>query len=293
MRIGGNLYGALPSVGHVVVPPNGPAAYHSLLQARARLSQSGVRLSTMRRINRASDDPAGLIALEQLQSELTAVQAAGDAAARAAGAVHVADAAMSEVSDLLRAIRGNVVQAAGGFLSDAEVAAKQIEIDAALEAINRIGSCTSYNGKTLLDGSSMTFSFSPDAAQTVTLDLTAVHTSALGGAPGTLSDLAGGGAASLSSGNLADAVDVIDAAQSQILNARARAGAFEKYTIESTRRVLGSMEENLTSAVSMLGDTDVALETSRRIQSEIMVDAAMSTLVLANRRRGLAAQLLN
>ena len=281
MRIGSSLYGADLS------------AYHSLLQAQARLSQSGVRLSTMRRINRGSDDPAGLIALEQLQSELTAIQAAGDTAARAAGVVHVADAAMSEVGDLLRAIRGNVVQAAGGFLSDAEVAAKQMEIDAALEAVNRIGSCTSYNGKKLLDGTGLTFSFSPDATDTVTLDLPAVHTSALGGAAGMLSDLASGGTASLTSGNLADAVDVLDTAQSQILNARASAGAFEKYTIESTGRVLESMEENLTSAVSMIGDTDVAVETSRLIQSEIMVDAGLSTMMLANRRRSLVAQLLN
>ena len=60
---------------------------------------------------------------------------------------------MSQVTGLLNDIRANVVSAAGGGLSDAEIAAKQIEIDAALEAINRIGNTTSFGSKKLLDGS--------------------------------------------------------------------------------------------------------------------------------------------
>ena len=178
MRIGSQLSGA------------DLAARHHLMQAFAGSQRANTRLATMIRINRAADDPAGLIAMEQLQAELTAIRAASDNAARAGGVVHVAEAALGEVGDLLNSIRGHVVQAAGGGLSDAEIAAKQIEVDAALEAIDRIGSYTSFNGQKLLDGDSLTFNFSPDPADPVTLDMPNVNTSALGGGGGRLSDLA-------------------------------------------------------------------------------------------------------
>ena len=260
------------------------AAQHHLLQAFARSQRANTRLATMIRINRGSDDPAGLIAMEQLEAELTAIRAASDNAARAGGVVHVADAALGEVNGLLSSIRANVVQAAGGGLSDAEIDAKQIEVDAALEAVDRIGSYTSFNGQKLLDGDRLTFNFSPDAADPVTLDMPNVNTSALGGAGGLLSDLASGGPASLQSGNLAEAIDVLDAAGAQILDARARLGAFEKHTIESTARVLGGMERNLASAKSLIGDADVAEETSRRTAAAVMVQAAVSTVALAGQR---------
>jgi flagellin-like hook-associated protein FlgL len=280
MRVGGSLARA------------DLTAQHNLLRAIARLSQSNVRLATMRRINRGSDDPAGLIAVEQLQAELTAIRAASDSAARAAGATGVADAALSEVGDLLNSVRGHVVAAAGGGLSDAEVAAKQMEIDAALEAINRIGASTSFAGRNLLDGGTMTFNFSPDGDQAVTLTIPAVHASVLGGPAGRLSDLAGTGSVTLADGDLTQAVEILDAAGAQVVEARARMGAFEKYTIESAHHVLDSMEENVSGAISLIYDTDVAAETSRLVGSEILVDAATAAVMLASRSASLFSPLV-
>jgi flagellin len=269
-------------------------AQNNLLNALSELSLSSVRLSTMQRINRGSDDPAGLIAVEQMRAELTAIREAEQNASRAGGVVHVADSALNEVGNLLNAIRGNVVTAAGGMLSDAELAANQLEVDAALEAINRIGSMTSYGGKKLLDGSSseLTFVFSPDVSDTSTLSLPNIAPSALGSEAGSLSELASRGSASLTSGDLTEAMDILDGAQSQVLNARATAGAFEKYTIESSQRLLDSMEVNLSAAVSSIFDTDVAAETSRLVRAQILVDATMTSLLVAGQRRGLVGELL-
>ncbi len=280
MRVGSRLFGI------------DLTAQHALFRACSRLHQSAIRLATMRRINRGSDDPAGLIAAGQLEAELTAIRAASRNAARAAGAARAADSALSEVSSLLTSIRGHVIEAAGGALSDAEIAARQLEIDAAVETIDRIAAVTSFGGRKLLDGGVMTFSFSPDPADTVSLALPTVRASALGGAAGRLSHLASGGSASLASGSPAEAIDILDAAQSQILDARARVGAFEKHTIESTARLLGSLEENLSVATSLIYDTDVAIETSRLVQAEILLSAALSTVMIAGRRRGLIGPLV-
>jgi len=259
----------------------------NLLRAFNQLNQSSVRLATMNRINSGRDDPAGLIAAESLRAELTAIEEASANAARARGVVRTADAAMSEVSSLLNTIRGNVVSAASSGYSDAELQAMQIETDAALDAINRIGSTTSFGGEKLLDGDSATFVFSPDVADTVSLELPNINTSALGGAAGRLSDLAAGGSASLSSGNLAEAMAILDAAGGQVLEARVRAGAFEKYTIDSSQRVLDDMAVNISSAFSQIHDTDVAAETSRLVRSEILVQSAMSSVIQAGRSRSL------
>jgi len=281
---------------------NGPSgldltAQFSLLNALSQLSQSSVRLSTMKRVNSGADDPAGLIAIENLRAEITAINKAGDNAARAAATVRVADSALDEVSNLMNTLRGNMVSAAGGGLSDAELEALQIENNAALDAINRIGNTTSFGGRRLLDGTAgsqaegLTFVFSPDVHETSSVELPNINTAALGGASGSLSDLAAGGAADIDSGNFGQAMQIIDDARSDVLGARARMGAFEKYTIESAQEVLGSMELNLTSSLSQILDTDVAAESSNMMRSQILVEAATSAVMLASQNRGMIRNL--
>jgi len=267
-------------------------AQHNLLQAYNQVNLSSVRLSTMQRINSGSDDPAGLIAVENLRAELTAVNEATDNAARAGAVVRTADSALGQVSDLLNTVRGNVVAAASGGRSEAELAALQMETDAALEAINRIGNSTSFGGEKLLDGSELTFVLSPDVSDVSTLSLPAISTSALGGPPGPLSDLASSGSASLADGDLTTAMEILDAAASQVLEARASLGAFEKYAIESAVQVLDGMEENLSAAFSRIFDTDVAEENSRLVRSQILVNASISSVLLAGQSRSQIGSLL-
>ncbi len=460
MRIGSNLSGI------------DLTAHNNLLRNFKQLNLSSVRLSTMKRINKGSDDPAGLIAVGKLQSELISIRAASNNASRAVGAIHVADSAMSQIGNLLNDIRGNLVAAAGGGLSDAEIAAKQFEVDAALEAINRIGGVTSFGGRKLLNGQggfdvsgvnpdqvadidvhsaagdqqtidievtqaataasltftsqsgvlaedvtlllsgddgavslefaagtsleqiavavqastdstgvtaevdgtevtfsstavgsdatvaidaiegtfdvggapasgtdvvvtvdgveftgdgnevristetlqadveiaagftgqadpitisgdALTFVFSPDVTQTSTLAMPNISTAALGGAAGRLADLASGGRFSLASGNIAEAAEVLKSAQTEVLQGRARAGAFEKYTIESSQSLLDDMEVAISTAISSILDTDVATEVSRLIQSQILVDAAINSLKIAGRSRSLIGGLFD
>jgi len=267
-------------------------AQHSLLQAYNQVDLSSVRLSTMRRINSGSKDPAGLIAVENLRAELTAINEATDNAARAGAVVRTADSALCQVSSLLNTVEGNVVAALSGGRSDAELAALQMEIDAALEAVNRIGDSTSFGGKKLLEGGEMTFVLSPDASDVSTLSLPAISTSTLGGPAGLLSNLGSGGSASLADGDLAAAVEVLDAASSQVLGAQARLGAFENCAIKPAVRVLESMEENLSAAFSQIFDTDTAEESARLVRSQILVKASISSVLLAGQSRSQIGNLL-
>lgn len=119
-----------------------------------RQSASLTRLSTGLRINKGSDDPAGLIALRGLESELTSVDAAIVSNTRTAAILGVADGALSEVAELVKEISKLAAASTNSAaLSPSEIAANQSQIDNALESIDRIVRTTQFNGKKLLDGS--------------------------------------------------------------------------------------------------------------------------------------------
>lgn len=127
---------------------------NNLSRSNASLSQALTRLSTGLRINTGKDDPAGLIASENLRSDITSVRKAISNTDRANQVIGTADSALGQVSSLLNDIRGLVTESANaGALSDAQIAANQSQIDSSLDALNRIAQTTTFQGRKLLDGS--------------------------------------------------------------------------------------------------------------------------------------------
>ncbi|HED52951.1 MAG TPA: flagellin [Phycisphaerales bacterium] len=117
------------------------------------LNNSLERLSTGLRINRGKDDPAGLIASENLRSEIKAVSAAINNAERAERVVNIAEGGLSEVSGLLVELQGLITNSANtAGLSDAEKNANQLQIDSILQTIDRVADQTSFQGSKLLNG---------------------------------------------------------------------------------------------------------------------------------------------
>jgi len=112
------------------------------------------QLTTGKRINAGKDDPAGLIALSNLNAELTAVNTSLSNNQRTDSMLSVADGATAEISTLLNEIETLVVSSTSeANLTASEISANQSQIDDALAAIDRIVSTTNFNGKKLLDGS--------------------------------------------------------------------------------------------------------------------------------------------
>lgn len=129
-------------------------AQNTLGRSNSALNQALTRLSTGLRINTGKDDPAGLIASENLRSDITSIRKAITNTDRANQVIATADSALGQVSSLLNDIRGLVTEAANsGALSDDQIAANQLQIDSSLEALNRIAQTTTFQGRRLLDGS--------------------------------------------------------------------------------------------------------------------------------------------
>ncbi|HWE04006.1 MAG TPA: flagellin [Tepidisphaeraceae bacterium] len=128
-------------------------AQHSLANANNQLSTSLQRLSTGLKINTGADDPAGLIASQNLQAEQTGINQAIDNANRANNVIGTAEGGLNEVSNLLNQVEGLVNQSANtGGLSTAEISANQLQVDSILSTINRIAGSTSFDGTQLLNG---------------------------------------------------------------------------------------------------------------------------------------------
>lgn len=129
-------------------------AQNTLGRSNASLNEALTRLSTGLRINTGKDDPAGLIASENLRSDITAIRKAISNTDRANQVIATADSALGQVSSLLNDIRGLVTESANsGALSDEQIAANQSQIDSSLDALNRIAQTTTFQGRKLLDGS--------------------------------------------------------------------------------------------------------------------------------------------
>ncbi|MFI4882196.1 MAG: flagellin [Phycisphaerales bacterium JB064] len=118
------------------------------------LSQSLERLSTGTRINRGKDDPAGLIASENLRAEATALTSAIGNAERADQVVNIAEGGLQEISSLLNELQGLLTTTANqAGLSEQEKSANQQQVDSILQTVDRIAASTSFQGTKLLNGS--------------------------------------------------------------------------------------------------------------------------------------------
>ncbi|MBQ2900471.1 MAG: flagellin [Agathobacter sp.] len=129
-------------------------ANNQLLGIEERLSASIERLSSGLKINRASDNPAGMAISNKMKAQIDALDQAEANAADGISVVQIADGALNEVSSILQRMRELSVQAANGINSFNDRKSMQDEVDELVKEVDRISSDTEYNTKKLLDGSS-------------------------------------------------------------------------------------------------------------------------------------------
>ncbi len=118
------------------------------------LYQNYQQLSSGKRINSAKDDPAGLAIAEKLLTQSNGYDVGRRNAATSQDMVNVADGGLSSITDSLQRIRELGVQASNtAIYGDSERKMMQQEIDQLKESISDAAKNTSFNTKSLLDGS--------------------------------------------------------------------------------------------------------------------------------------------
>lgn len=136
-----------------------------------------------------------------------------------------------------------------------------------------------------INGGGADFSIAPTLGinATASLGIQSVATGNLGkGGIGFLASLGSGRENDMTSGNFEVAQRIIREANKQVSSLRGRLGAFSKNTLNSTVNALQVALENTSAAESAIRDTDFAKETSNLTRSQILVQAATSSLQMAN-----------
>lgn len=127
-------------------------ANKKLLKTENGLSASVERLSTGLKINRASDNAAGLAIANKMRAQIMGLDQASQNASDGTSVLDTADGALNEVHAMLQRMRELSVQAANETNTVEDLEAIQLEIDSLREEVDRISRDTEFNTKALLDG---------------------------------------------------------------------------------------------------------------------------------------------
>jgi len=125
-----------------------------------------------------------------------------------------------------------------------------------------------------------------DASGQIGLGIDAINTARLGGISGKLYELGTGGGKSLLDVGpnvpAIDLVDILEQALNRVNTLRGRLGAIQKNVIDTNISNLGVALENISSARSQIVDTDFAAETAAMQKAQVLSQAGISVLTIAN-----------
>jgi flagellin len=258
----------------------------SLATQNKSLSKSLEKLSTGLRINRASDDAAGLSVSETLRSKIRGMGRAKMNAEDGIALLQIAEGATSEINNVLQRMRELAIQSSTDTMTTTERSYTDKEFQQLMSEITRISSSASYNGMTLLDGAQGSFGVSGGsssvlhigAGSNTAVDQVSVTINSM--TVGSLGMTAGTTSVSTSSAALS-ALSVIDNAIKSVNTMRSDMGAYVN-RLEFAISNLNNQIYNTQDAESRIRDVDFAQETTEFTRSQILTQSATSMLAQAN-----------
>jgi flagellin len=262
-----------------------------------RLNQSYQRLASGLRINKASDDAAGLAIAEGLKADSTLATVAIRNANDGISVISIAEQANGQIGNILNRLSELAQQSANGVYDSTQRSALQNEFTALTSEIERIAVTTQFNGINLIsNGQNLVFQVGFDGSSLSQLGYSGINATlqAIG-----LAD-AGSSASTYSISGATDveaqsasraALEAINSAISSVSRNRGNLGALESRLSASISN-LQVARENFKAAESQIRDLDVATEASELTRLNILQQAGAAVLAQANQQPAIALQLL-
>lgn len=262
-----------------------------------RLNTSYQRLSSGLRINKASDDAAGLAIAENLKAGASTATVALRNANDGISVITIADQAVGQIAGVLNRMAELAEQSSNGVVDNTQRSAIQNEFTALSSEIERIAVTTKFNGLNLLDGQKdITFQVGFEGASTSQLTYGAVDVrlagmglAQTGSSTPTFSIV--GATENEAQVSARSALDAIQVALTSVNQKRGTLGALEN-RLEVTINNLSVARENFKAAESRIRDVDVATEAAELTRLNILQQAGAAILAQANQVPQLALQLL-
>ena len=240
------------------------------------------KLASGLRINKASDDAAGLAVSEKMRAQIRGMEQADRNVQDGISLVQTAEGALGEAGDIAQRMRELAVQAANDTLSDEDRAKVKVELDQLGEEMANIADETKFNGNLLLDGTKTSFTIQAGATdETRTIDMVNLKTIATNVAGLTVD----------SNTNAQASIEKLDTALEAINTARATLGA-QQNRLEATSSNLTTSIENMTEAESRIRDVNIASEMSNLAKLNLLTQTSQAMVAQAKSQPDGIVQLL-
>ena len=240
------------------------------------------RLSSGLRINKASDDAAGLAISEKMRAQISGMKQSVRNASDGQALLQTAEGALGEIGSILQRVRELTVQASNDTNSDAERTAIKGEIDELVAQIDSISTQTNFNGVDLIaGGATLNIQIGANSDDSLEITFTDIDSASLGVDAITIDSFDDASAA----------LDDIDAALETINEERAKLGA-QVNRLDFTINNLNTSIENLTDAESRIRDIDMAAEMVEFSKNNVLAQVGNSMLAQANAMPQSVLQLL-
>jgi len=246
-------------------------------------------LSTGSRINKASDDAAGLSIRENMTAQIRGLNAAVRNANDAISMLQTADGALNEVADMLQRMRELGTLAQNDTYSTAQRVAMNDEFVQLQSEIERIAENTQWNGMDLLNGaggnwgggSQFAFQVGANAGQTISVAIPGMGVASLAISMVSIGTV----------GEAQSAVAALDGAISVLNTRRSVLGSVINRLTHAVDN-LTNVSQNATESRSRVTDTDYATATSELARTQIIQQAATAILAQANQQPQMVLSLL-
>ena len=275
---------------------NAMYATNNMNKNTALAGNSMQKLASGLRINKASDDAAGLAVSEKMRAQIRGMEQADRNVQDGISLVQTAEGALGEAGDIVQRMRELGVQAGNDTLSAEDRTKIHTEITQLGEELHSIALETKFNGNSLLDAekefiiqAGATGEESPDNGAEVrtitTVDLKGVATALLGGDIENID-------VDISDGENARAfVDLADTALEAINTSRATLGA-QQNRLEAISSNLTTSIENMTEAESRIRDVNIASEMTNLAKLNLLTQTSQAMVAQAKSQPDGITQLL-
>ena len=249
-----------------------------------KLSQVFSRISSGQRIQKSSDDSAGLMTSEALRSDVRTLRQGVRNLNEGISLLSIVDGAINEESSILIRMRELAQQSATGTIGATERQSTNLEFSAMRTELNRISKTTEYNGIKLLDGSlsstasnQISIQFGLDSKDDNNININrAVNVTSLTALSLNLNAL------SITTQDAAVKANVdLQVTLNRLNKIRGRLGSTQN-TLERSLNNTLTTAENLTAAGSTISDADMASEFARLTKQQILVQSSSSMIGQAN-----------
>ncbi len=275
----------------------GLPAQRNLFKVDQTLGQALEKLSSGLRINRASDDAAGLGLAERLLGQVRGLSMAERNVQDGLGFLQTADGALSAISDILQRMREMAVEGANGTMTNTQREPLDLEAAELSAEIDRIGTSTIFNGQNVftLDPIIQVGANQPAGANRITINLQAVTSAALPGlnaAGGTQTTDVSATGVDLSTRTAAQTeIGQFNTAITRYGNYRAQVGALIN-RLESALLSIQTTRDSLAQAEGRIRNVDKAREVNNLTRGQILVESGTAMLAQANVRRQSVIELI-